>query len=183
MTKKYLQRMMPKGIRPSRKPVGKIFWSVIGSFVGIYIMSIFSNSFSTQDSFFLLGSFGASAVLIYGAPEVPFSQPRNLIGGHLFSAIVSVFLVKNFGNLLSLELLCALSVALSVLVMHLTITMHPPGGATALIYVIGSEKIQSLGWIYPLSPIALGVTMMLLIALVVNNISNNSKRHYPTYWY
>ncbi|MDD5400105.1 MAG: HPP family protein [Sulfurimonas sp.] len=183
MPKKYLQRMMSKGARPARKPASKILWSVVGSFVGIYVMSIFSNSFSTQDSFFLLGSFGASAVLIYGAPEVPFSQPRNLIGGHVLSAIVSVFLVKSFGNLLSLELLCALSVALSVLVMHLTITMHPPGGATALIYVIGSEKIQSLGWIYPLSPIALGVTMMLIIALIVNNISNNTKRHYPTYWY
>ncbi len=181
--RRYFQRMRSKNIRPARKPISKILWSAVGAFVGIYMMSIFSNSFSTEDSFFLLGSFGASAVLIYGAPEVPFSQPRNLIGGHVFSAIVSVFLVKSFGNLLSLELLCALSVALSVLVMHLTITMHPPGGATALIYVIGSEKIQSLGWIYPLSPIALGVIMMLIVALIINNMSGNSKRHYPTYWY
>lgn len=183
MTKRYLQRMMPKGVRPSRKPASKILWSVVGAFVGIYAMSLFSSSFSVKDSFFLLGSFGASAVLIYGAPEVPFSQPRNVIGGHLFSAIISVFLVKIFGNTLSLELLCALSVALSVLVMHLTVTMHPPGGATALIYVIGSEQIRSLGWLYPFSPITLGVLIMLFIALIVNNLSSNSKRHYPLYWY
>jgi CBS domain-containing membrane protein len=80
-------------------------------------------------------------------------------------------------------MLCALSVAISVTVMHFTLTMHPPGGATALIYIIGTKEIQSLGWMYPLTPIALGVIMMLIIALVVNNISSNSKRHYPIYWY
>lgn len=60
---------------------------------------------------------------------------------------------------------------------------NAPGGATALIYVIGSQKIQSLGWLYPLTPIALGTVIMLLIALIVNNMSNNDKRHYPIYWY
>lgn len=179
----YFNRMRTKDIRPSRKPLSKIIWSVIGAFIGIYVMSIFSNSFSAKDSFFLLGSFGASAVLIYGAPEVHFSQPRNLIGGHILSAFISVFLVKTFGDFLSLELLCSLSVALSVLAMHLTLTMHPPGGATALLFVIGSEHIQSLGWLYPFTPIGLGVIMMLVIALVVNNMSSNEKRHYPLYWY
>ncbi|WP_295006883.1 HPP family protein [Sulfurimonas sp.] len=175
--------MRSKDVRPARKSTSKILWSVVGAFIGIYMMSIFSSSFSTHDSFFLLGSFGASAVLIYGAPEAPFSQPRNLVGGHVLSALVSVLLVKSFGNMLDLELLCALSVSLSVLVMHLTLTMHPPGGATALIYVIGSEQIQSLGWIYPLTPIGLGAIMMLLVALIINNMSENSKRHYPLYWY
>ncbi|MDD5156962.1 HPP family protein [Sulfurimonas sp.] len=179
----YFNRMKSKDIRPHRKPLNKIAWSVVGAFIGIYVMSIFSNSFSVKDSFFLLGSFGASAVLIYGAPEVHFSQPRNLIGGHVLSAFISVFLVKSLGGFLSLELLCSLSVALSVLVMHLTLTMHPPGGATALLYVIGSEHIQSLGWLYPFTPIALGVFIMLAIALIVNNMSNNTKRHYPLYWY
>jgi len=139
--------------------------------------------FSPQDGFFLLGSFGASAVLIYGAPEVSFSQPRNLIGGHILSATVSVFLVKMFGQSLEFGTLCALSVSLSILVMHLTMTMHPPGGATALIFVIGSEHIQSLGWMYPITPIATGALLMLLVALVINNLSTNTKRHYPLYWY
>lgn len=183
MLRKYFARMKSKDNCPSRKPISKILWSVIGSFTSIYLLSIFSSLYSKADGFFLLGSFGASAVLVYGAPEVPFSQPRNLVGGHILSALVSVFLVKSFENSLSLELLCALSVSLSVFIMHLTSTLHPPGGATALIYVIGSERIRSLGWIYPITPIALGALFMLLIALIVNNISNNSKRHYPAYWY
>lgn len=179
----YFNRMRTKDIRPTRKPFNKIIWSVIGAFIGIYVMSIFSNMFSAEDSFFLLGSFGASAVLIYGAPDAHFSQPRNLIGGHVISAFVAVFLVKAFGNVLNFELLCSLSVALSVLAMHLTLTMHPPGGATALLFVIGSEQIQSLGWLYPFTPIALGVHIMLAIAIVVNNMSTNTQRHYPLYWY
>lgn len=181
--KKYLKRMKAKDSRPSRKHISKILWSVVGSFISIYLLSVFGSLYSKIDGFFLLGSFGASAVLIYGAPDVVFSQPRNLVFGHILSASVSVFLVKNFGHILSLELLCALSVSLSVFAMHLTSTMHPPGGATALIYVIGSEQIRSLGWLYPITPIALGALFMLFIALIVNNMSNNSKRHYPVYWY
>lgn len=175
--------MKPKALRPARKPIHKIIWSSIGAFFGIYIISIFSTTISTHDGFFLLGSFGASAVLIYGAPEVAFSQPRNLIGGHFLSAVVSVFIVKNLGAYLDFAFLCALSVSISVLVMHFTLTMHPPGGATALIYVIGSHKIQDLGWLYPLTPIALGAFILLMVALLINNLSSSHQRHYPVYWY
>lgn len=181
--KRYFKRMCSKESRPKRKPLSKILWSVLGAFISIYILSKFSQYFSPQDGFFLLGSFGASAVLVYGAPEVAFSQPRNLLGGHIFSAFVSVFLVKFFGDTLEFEILCALSVSLSVLIMHFTLTMHPPGGATALIYVIGSEEIRSLGWLYPIVPIAVAALIMLLVALIINNLSSNTKRHYPLYWY
>ncbi|MFA7500592.1 MAG: HPP family protein [Sulfurimonas sp.] len=181
--RRYFARMRTKEIRPVRKSLSKILWSALGAFASIYFISLFGHMFSPQDNFLLLGSFGASAVLIYGAPEVSFSQPRNLLGGHILSAIVSVSLVKIFGGLLEFELLCALSVSLSILVMHLTLTMHPPGGATALIFVIGSEQIQSFGWMYPLTPIATGSFLMLLVALIINNLSTNTKRHYPLYWY
>ncbi|MDT8339792.1 MAG: HPP family protein [Sulfurimonas sp.] len=181
--KKYFARMRSKERRPVRKPISKILWSTLGAFVSIYLLSLFSQYFSPQDGFFLLGSFGASAVLVYGAPDAAFSQPRNLLGGHILSALLSVFLVKFFGDSLEIELLCALSVSLSVLIMHFTLTMHPPGGATALIYIIGSEEIRSIGWFYPITPIAAGALIMLLIALIINNLSSNSKRHYPLYWY
>jgi len=181
--KRYFARMRSKEIRPARKPLNKILWSALGAFASIYLLSRFSQYFSPQDGFFLLGSFGASAVLVYGAPEVAFSQPRNLLGGHILSAFISVFLVNYFEDKVEVETLCALSVSLSVLLMHFTLTMHPPGGATALIYVIGSEEIRSLGWLYPLTPIAAGALIMLLVALIINNLSSNTKRHYPLYWY
>lgn len=66
--------------------------------------------------------------------------------------------------------------------MHLTRTLHPPGGATALIAVIGGDSIHALGYRYVVSPVLLGSLLMLLVALLVNNMSANPKRHYPVYW-
>ena len=66
--------------------------------------------------------------------------------------------------------------------MHFTRTLHPPGGATALIAVISSKEVHHLGYIYVLYPITSGALILLMVALVVNNLSNNTKRHYPKYW-
>ena len=74
----------------------------------------------------------------------------------------------------------ALSVATATAVMHLTKTTHPPGGATALIAVIGSERVHQLGFLYVLSPVALGALIMLVVALIVNNLI--SFRRYPIFW-
>ena len=74
-----------------------------------------------------------------------------------------------------------LSVATAIAVMHLTKTTHPPGGATALIAVIGSERVHQLGFLYLLSPVALGALIMLVVALIVNNLI--SFRRYPVFWW
>lgn len=182
MLKVYAQRMKTKSQSPKRNSLSKILWSGLGAFLGIYLVAMSGRFFDVSEHLFLLGSFGASAVLIYGAPQADFSQPRNIVGGHMLSACVAVFLMKLFAASVSMELLCALSVALAIMVMHFSRTMHPPGGATALIYVMGGEKIHHLGWLYPLTPIGLGALIMLFVALCVNNLSSNSQRHYPTYW-
>ncbi len=64
--------------------------------------------------------------------------------------------------------------------MHLTKTLHPPGGATALIAVIGGDAVHQLGYLYVLVPAGLGAVVMLIIALLVNNIPQN--RRYPEFW-
>lgn len=182
MIKKFLRRMRGGERSPTRKPFSKIAWSWLGAFVGIYLVSILNELLRVDmlNSVFLVGSFGASAVLIYGAPHADFSQPRNLIGGHVISALIGITVYKYIP--LDIPLLGALAVSLSVVAMHLTCTLHPPGGATALIAVIGSETIHGLGYMYVLSPIALGAGVMLCVALVINNLSSNTKRHYPKYW-
>ena len=76
--------------------------------------------------------------------------------------------------------LTALSLAIAG--MHLTRTLHPPGGATALIAVIGGDGVHSLGYGYVFCPVLVGAVLMLLVGLIVNNISNDSGRHYPAYW-
>lgn len=153
------------------------FWSFLGSFVGIGIIAFIQSLYLTDaENVFLIGSFGASSVLIYGAIQSPLAQPRNLLGGHVVSALIGVTVFKFCPPILWLT--APLAVSLSIIVMQYTKTLHPPGGATALIAVIGSEKIKSLGYYYIFSPVLSGVAILLLVALFFNNIT--SHRRYPT---
>ncbi len=172
--KKFLKQFKKVNSEPLEK--ANIIWSWIGSFIGILVISfVHFNILNDTDMSLIIGSFGASAVLIYGAVHSPLSQPRNLIGGHLLSAIVGVTTYKLLSG--NMWLCSAFAVATSILVMQLTLTLHPPGGATALIAVIGSENIHNLGYIYVLVPILSGSFILLVIAFIVNNIP--SHRHYP----
>jgi CBS-domain-containing membrane protein len=74
----------------------------------------------------------------------------------------------------------AVAVATAIALMHLTKTLHPPGGATALIAVIGSEEIHAMGYLYVLIPATIGPLVLLSVALVVNNIP--ATRRYPEVW-
>ena len=184
--KNYMTRMKAKGECPPRKPMPKIVWSWLGAFMGIYAISKIGQvltAFDQTEALFLIGSFGASAVLTYGAPLAEFSQPRNLVLGHVISAIVGVTAYRLLPQADQLALACAIAVSFSIAGMHLTRSLHPPGGATALIAVIGSEKVHRLGYLYVLSPVLLGAIILLVVALMVNNLSVNPKRHYPVYWY
>lgn len=129
-----------------------------------------------DENIFLIGSFGASSVLIYGAIQSPLSQPRNLIGGHVISAFIGVTIYKLLPDIIWLN--APLAVSLSIVVMQMTKTLHPPGGATALIAVIGSEKVKALGYLYVLSPVLTGALILFVVALIFNNIT--SHRKYPT---
>ncbi|MES2592816.1 MAG: HPP family protein [Bacteroidota bacterium] len=153
------------------------FWAFLGSFVGIGLIAFLqSNSFTQNDNLFLIGSFGASSVLVYGVIQSPLAQPRNLIGGHLISAIIGVTIYKFLPDIIWLT--APLAVSLSIVGMQITKTLHPPGGATALIAVIGSEKIKNIGYFYVLSPVLAGSFILLLTAIIFNNITANRK--YPT---
>ncbi|CAI2769304.1 HPP family protein [Flavobacterium collinsii] len=154
------------------------FWSFIGSFVGIGILSYLESiRFSGTDIVFLIGSFGASSVLIYGIIQSPFSQPRNLIGGHVISAIIGVTINKLIPDIVWLS--APLAVSFSIIFMQITKTLHPPGGATALIAVTGSAQIKDLGYMYVLSPVLDGVLILFITALIFNNMT--SSRSYPSH--
>jgi CBS-domain-containing membrane protein len=123
----------------------------------------------------MIGYFGASAVLVYGAARSPLAQPRNLVGGHIVSALVSVTACKLFQH--DPWLAKAMAVSTAIAAMHMTRTLHPPGGATA---VIGSNQIQDLGYLYVVVPATAGPILLLLVGLLVNNIPQS--RHYPEIW-
>lgn len=152
------------------------FWAFTGSFMGIGIIAFVQHLFfSEHDNFFLIGSFGASSVLVYGVIQSPLAQPKNLVGGHINSAIVGVTVALFVPDILWIT--APLAVSLSIVVMQMTKTLHPPGGATALIAVIGSQDLKELGYLYVLFPVLTGAIILLIIALIFNNITPN--RRYP----
>jgi len=165
-----------KKINSEKFDKSNLLWSWIGSFLGILAISYFHTDFlDDTDLTLVVGSFGASAVLIYGAVNSVLAQPRNLIGGHIISAIVGVISFKLFSS--NILLASAIAVSTSIFFMQVTLTLHPPGGATALIAVVGSEQVHELGFLYVLVSIFSGSIILFIIAVFINNIPKN--RAYP----
>ncbi len=176
----YLAKM--KGSAKSPPGVGLVehLWSWAGAFIGISACGALSAGFfEPRDLTLLIGSFGASAVLVYGAIRSPLAQPRNLVGGHVVSGLVGVACNHLFGQ--TVWLAAAFAVSLAIVAMLATKTLHPPGGATALIAVIGGPKVHALGYVYAFVPAGTGALVLLFVALAVNNLSSN--RRYPEYWF
>jgi CBS-domain-containing membrane protein len=145
----------------------------VGSFIGIGIIAFLqSYILIKEENIFLIASFGASSVLIYGAANSPLAKPRNVIGGQFISAIIGVAIYKLIPDVIWIA--APLAVALSIVIMQITKTLHPPGGATALIAVIGTEKIKLLGYKFAFCPVLLGSLILLFVAFIFNKLSKNS---------
>lgn len=179
MLNNYFNKMKGTSKSPPAVHLSEIIWSWIGAFLGISVVALISYKvLEGKGLTMIIGSFGASAVLIYGAIKSPLAQPRNLLGGHFFSAIIGVTSYQLFQP--QIWLASALAVATAIAFMHATKTLHPPGGATALIAVIGGESVHKLGYLYAIIPTAVGASIMLAVALIVNNIPKT--RRYPEFW-
>ena len=177
--KEYISKMRGCSNCPPGVGLSEIVWSWLGGAIGIGICGYISSKyFEPKDLTLIIGSFGASAVLVYGAIKSPLAQPRNLIGGHIISGLVGVACYQIFGQ--TIWMAASLGVSFAIAVMLATKTLHPPGGATALIAVIGGQKIHDLGFLYAFIPAGAGAAILLLVALLVNNLSRNRK--YPEYW-
>ena len=168
------------GVSPPAVSHSEVVWSFIGAMSGIGLVAWLHQHIADPAGLsMLIGSFGASAVLLYGAPQSPLAQPRNLLGGHFVSALWGVTIRMALPE--PSWLVCALAVAGAIALMHITKTLHPPGGATALIAVTGGPQIVSMGYFYVLVPALTGALVMLVVAIFTNNLP--SSRRYPKYWY
>lgn len=170
--KRYFKKWITKK-RCTLKVPGPV--SLIISFIGAFIGLLFVAYIGLETDFFpLFAPFGASAVLLYGPATAPFSQPRSLIGGHLLSALIGITVFNVLGaSFISV----ALAVALAVVVMKLTKTVHPPAGATALLGV----TVSGGSFMWAISPVLIGAVILLIVALIINNFDKNIS--YPDYWF
>ena len=175
----YLSKMKGGAKSPPGGPTRDLIWSWAGAMVGIGLCAYLSACyFEPHDLSLLIGSFGASAVLVYAAIKSPLAQPRNLVGGHVLSGLAGVASYHFFGS--TIWLAASLAVSIAIVIMLVTKTLHPPGGATALIAVIGGPKVHSLGYLYAFIPAGAGAVILLIVALLVNNLAVHRK--YPEYW-
>jgi CBS-domain-containing membrane protein len=120
-------------------------------------------------------------VLLFGVPSSRLAQPRNAICGQVIGATVGCFLRLMFSYIDEKVLPATLSVAISILIMQWTKTLHAPGGATALIIIMTTTNFPWCGFQYILMPILSGTIILLIVAVIINNIS--PKRHYPLSWW
>ncbi len=127
-----------------------------------------------RDMPLLLGSMGASVLLLFAVSHSPMAQPWPLVGGHLLSALIGVSCARHIPDPL---LASAAAVALSIVCMQWLHCLHPPGAATALIATIGGAKLQASGYYFLLAPVGMNLAVLLPLGILLNNLLPG--RRYP----
>lgn len=164
MDRKQLLRLA--GVGASATGHAEKLISASGALLAIAATMAFSFYFlGSEGAAMLVASMGASAVLLFAVPHGSLSQPWPLVGGNLVSALVGVTCAKLVANPFVAG---PLAVSLAIFAMHYLRCIHPPGGATALVAVVGGPAVQTLGYQYALTPVLLNVAIMLLAALAFN---------------
>lgn len=150
----------------------ELFISAIGAFIAVFIAEFFSNVILESAGHpLIIASAGASAMLMFGLPYTPASRPYNLIVGHTVSAIVGVSCYYLIADPL---LSTSVAIPSALVAMQLFKCMHPPGGATAVIAVVGGEAIHQLGYLFVIMPIFFNSLVLLVVALAVGSFRDKN---------
>ena len=154
---------------PPRAPAKAVSLAFVGGFLAIAIIALLAQSLHVA---LVLGSFGASCVLVFGYPDVPFSQPRNVIVGHVLSTVIGLAFVHFCGpHWWSV----ALAVGSAIAAMMITRTVHPPAGSNPVIVFL-----MQPAWDFALFPTLSGAVILVLVALFYHNLTRESR--WPKYW-
>ena len=145
------------------------FLAGLFSIVTIGILTLLT--YKTEYGIFLIASFGSSMVLLYGYPESPFAQPKNVFFGHVLTAIVGMFFLYFIP--LPLYLTIPLAVGFGVGFMILFNVTHPPAGGNPIIVIMGSVSVD-----YLLTPVISGSIIILIFAIIINKFI--LKKNYPS---
>ena len=167
--KRISSRLTGSSLYQPRFSYTQVLCSWLGSYLGIATLAYLS----VHTSYPLIAApFGATAVLVFAVPDSPLAQPRNVIGGNCIGAVVCITLVHYFGTA---PWVMALAVATAIKLMQLTRTLHPPGGAVALV-----GAMSGADWDYLFAPVLAGSTIILLCTVAFNNLV--AGRTYPQHW-
>ena len=145
------------------------FLAGLFSIITIGILTLLT--YKTEFGIFLIASFGSSMVLLYGYPESPFAQPKNVFFGHLLTALVGIIFL--YFVPLPLYLTIPLAVGFGVGLMILLNVTHPPAGGNPIIVIMGSVSLD-----YLLTPVITGSIIILIFAIIINRFI--LKKNYPS---
>ena len=140
----------------------------IFSIITIGVLTILT--YKTSYGIFLIASFGSTMVLLYGYPESPFAQPKNIILGHFLTALIGIIFL-NFVPL-PIFLNIPLAVGFGVMFMILLKVTHPPAGGNPIIVIIGSVSFD-----YLLTPVLIGSMIVVMFGVIINKFL--FKKEYP----
>jgi len=143
---------------------------IAGLFSFITICALTLLTYKTEFGVFLIASFGSTMVLLYGYPESPFAQPKNIFFGHLVTSLSGLFFLYFIP--LPLYLILPLAVGLGVFLMIMLNITHPPAGGNPIIVIMGSVSLD-----YIINPIVSGTIIVLIFGVILNRII--LKKNYP----
>ncbi|WP_448564176.1 HPP family protein [Thalassotalea ganghwensis] len=138
-------------------------WGGVGAFVAIFFLTLLNQL--NNEIYWLMPPFGATAVLVFGVPNSPLAQPKNVLLGHMITAIVGLTFVS-FG--LNEPVMMALATGLGVFFMLLSDTTHPPAGANPLLIILTNQD-----WVFLISPVIIGASAIILIGFCFNTVRKN----------
>tara|TARA_B110001454_G_scaffold80326_1_gene77526 strand:+ start:581 stop:1045 length:465 start_codon:yes stop_codon:yes gene_type:complete len=144
--------------------------SIAGLFSTITIGMLTLLTYKTEFGVFLIASFGSTMVLLYGYPESPFAQPKNIFFGHLLTSVVGIFFLYLIP--LPLYVLIPLAVGFGVCLMIMFNFTHPPAGGNPIIVIMGSVSLD-----YIVSPVMIGSIILIIFGIVLNRLI--LKKKYP----
>ncbi|WP_260598537.1 HPP family protein [Sphingomonas endolithica] len=147
----------------------------LGALLGIALTAFVSARLAGSGlALLIVAPMGASAVLVFAVPASPLAQPWPAIGGNILSALVGI----TVAHLVPIPALAAgLAVAGAILVMSLTRSLHPPGGATALLAVIGGPQVAAAGYTFALLPVGLNAVILALLGILIHRFTGHSYPH------
>ena len=144
------------------------FFAGLFSIITIGILTLLT--YKTEYGIFLIASFGSSMVLLYGHPESPFAQPKNIFFGHLITSLAGLLFLYFIP--LPLYIIIPLAVGAGVFSMILFNITHPPAGGNPIIVIMGSVSLD-----YLINPIISGSIIILAFGVILNRLI--LKKKYP----